>query len=228
MQALKDLYYLFFPSICQCCDEPLVKNENLICVKCRFDLPLAEITEVSNNEVELAFYGRIDILFGTTLLLYKRKGVVQKLIHQLKYKGQEDLGILFGKWLGKELADSERLPKIDYVIPVPIHKRKQKKRGFNQVTKFGQEIAKEIDAEFNDQQLLSGSINETQTFKQRMDRWKNVREKFYLKDVEFFENKSVLLVDDVITTGATLEACSIELQRTKGITISIATIAFTS
>lgn len=228
MQALKDLYYLFFPDVCKCCDAALLESEDQICIKCRFDLPVAEMTNISNNDVEKAFYGRVDIAFATTLLIYKRKGVVQKLIHQLKYKGQEDLGIFFGKWLGEELAASERLPKIDYVVPVPIHKRKLRKRGYNQVAKFAQEIAKAINAVFNDDQLLSVARKETQTLKQRIDRWKNVKEKFYLKDAAFFENKNILLVDDVITTGATLESCALELQRTKAINISIATIAFTS
>lgn len=228
MKFAKDLYYLFFPAICQCCDKQLVQNEYLICLECRFDLPLAEMTQVQNNEIEQIFFGRIAIVFGTSLLLFKRKNIVQKLIHNLKYKRQEDIGVLFGKWLGDELAESERLPKIDYVIPVPIHKRKLRKRGYNQVTKFAQEIAKSLHAQFNDEQLLSVTTNETQTFKQRIDRWVNVQERFYLNDTNFFENKSVLLVDDVITTGATLEACCIELQRTKSVKISIATMAFTS
>ncbi|NNC70172.1 MAG: ComF family protein [Flavobacteriaceae bacterium] len=228
MQAFKDLYYLFFPTICQNCEEPLVQNEDLICIKCRFDLPLAEMTDHSGNDVENVFYGRVPIDFGTALLRYNRKGVVQKLIHQLKYKEQEELGTLFGIWLGKELAKTKRLPKIDYVLPVPIHHHKLRKRGYNQVTKFGQQIANEINAEFNEDQLRSISTEETQTLKQRIDRWKNVKEKFYLNDTSFFENKNVLLVDDVITTGATLEACCIELKKTKNITISIATIAFTS
>ena len=228
MRALRDLYYLFFPIVCHCCNAPLVENEDLICVPCRFGLPLAEMTATTDNEVERAFYGRIDIAFGTALLLYERKGVVQKLIHLLKYKSQEDLGILFGKWLGSELKLCDRLPTIDYVIPVPIHKKKLQKRGYNQVTKFAQEIARSLHAEFNDRQLRSISTNETQTLKQRSDRWQHVKEKFYLEDTRFFEGKNILLIDDVITTGATLEACCLELQKTKNITISIATIAFTS
>ena len=228
MQALKDLYYLFFPEVCPGCDEPLVENEDMLCVKCRFDLPLAEMTAIPNNDLEKALYGRIPLQFGTSLLLYQREGLGQKLIHQLKYKGHEGLGGLFGKWLGEELAASKRLPKIDYVIPVPIARTKLKKRGFNQNTKFGLEISKALKATFNDQLLQSVAAKETQTLKQRMDRWKNVNEKFLLNNIHYLEDKNVLLVDDVLTTGATLEACCLELQKTKNITISIATMAFTS
>ena len=228
MHFFKDILNLFFPDLCNCCEEQLVKNESLICLKCRFDLPLAEVSDVKDNFVEKTFYGRVPIEFGTTLFFYKQKGIVQKLIYQLKYKNKEELGAMFGQWFGNELATCNRLPKIDFVIPVPLHKRKRKSRGYNQVTKFGQEIAKCINAEFNEGILQSISISETQSKKQRLDRWKNVKEKFHLSDTKIFKNKRVLLVDDIITTGATLEACTIELQKSEGIKISIAAIAFTS
>ena len=227
-RLLKDLYNLFFPQICYCCEVPLVENEDLICIKCSYDLPVAEMSNIENNEVERVLKGRVAIAFGTTLFFYERKGIVQKLIHLLKYKGHENLGGLFGKWLGEELSTCHRLPRIDYVVPVPVHKEKLKERGYNQVTQFALSIAMCINAEINQNQLLSSLATETQTLKLRSDRWKTVKEKFYLKDTKFFEGKSVLLVDDVITTGATLEACCHVLQKTKAIRISIATIAFTS
>ncbi len=228
MHFFKEIVNLFFPEVCNNCNEQLVENESLICLKCRFDLPLSEITDIKDNLVERTFYGRVPIEFATSLFLYKPKGAVQKLIYQLKYKGNEDLGQLFGQWLGNELAQSDRLPKIDYVIPVPLHKKKLRTRGYNQVTKFGQEIANEIGAQFVDNILVSISASDTQSKKQRFDRWKNVKERFYLNDNQIFKNKSVLLVDDIITTGATLEACAIELQKSEQVKISIAAIAFTS
>ena len=228
MNSIRDLYNLFFPEICSICDAILVSNEELLCVECRLELPIAELTDIENNELEQVFYARIAIDFGTSLFYYNRKGVIQKLIHQLKYKGNENLGVLFGKWLGEEMQSSVRVPAFDCVIPVPIARRKLKKRGYNQVTKFAQEIAKVLEADFVDNQLLSESKHETQSKKRRVDRWKNVQDKFYLADTHYFDGKNVLLVDDVITTGATIEACCKELQKSKDISISVAAMAFTS
>lgn len=228
MQLFKDLVYLFFPDVCVLCNEILLEKEQQICIKCRFDLPLTEFTEQPNNLIEKAFYGRVNIQFASCLFYYKRKGVVQKLIHQLKYKNQEILGEVFGQWMGRELLESKRLPKIDIVVPVPIHKEKLKKRGYNQVAKFSQQIARSLKVDYNDSNLICVSNAETQTHKTRADRFMNVKEKFLLVDTSVFANKSILLIDDVITTGATIEACALQLQKSDAIKISITTIAFTS
>lgn len=228
MQFFKDILYLFFPEVCQLCNKALAINEKHICVHCSFDLPVTNFTEEANNLIEQSFYGRVTIQFASCLFYYERKSVVQQLIHKLKYKSEEQLGFFLGQWLGSELAESKRLPSIDIVVPVPIHKKKLKARGYNQVTKFSQEIAKSINADYNDINLACILDVTTQTHKTRADRWKNVKEKFSLLDTHLFENKSILLVDDVITTGATIEACAIQLQKTKNIKISVATIAFTS
>lgn len=228
MQVFKDLLYLFFPDVCVLCNQALLEKEQQICITCRFDLPLTEFTEQPNNLIEKAFHGRVAIQFATSLFYYKRKGIIQKLIHQLKYKNQEIIGELLGQWLGSELVESKRLPKIDVVMPVPIHKKKLQKRGYNQVAKFSQQIANSIGAVYDESNLICLSNVETQTHKTRADRWQNVKNKFSLVDVTAFENKHILLVDDVITTGATIEACALQLQKTQNIKISIATIAFTS
>lgn len=228
MHFFRDIFYLFFPEVCLVCNKPLTINEKKICVQCSFDLPVTNFTEEANNLVEQSFYGRVDIQFASCLFYYGRKSMVQQLVHKLKYKNEEQLGTFFGQWLGSELAESKRLPKIDIVVPVPIHKKKLKTRGYNQVAKFSQEIAKSIKADYNEENLICISDVATQTHKNRADRWKNVKEKFSLIDTHLFENKSVLLVDDVITTGATIEACALQLQKAKNIKISVVTIAFTS
>jgi len=227
MQFLKDTFQLFFPKICVCCDVLLMKNESQICLKCRFDLPITNFTNEIDNKVEQAFYGRIKIEFATALLFYRTKGITQKLVYQLKYKGQQDIGVLLGEWLGFELKESERFPSIDYIIPVPLHAKKLKKRGYNQLSTFGMSISKILKVPYIDTVLIKKSVTETQTLKRRFERWKNVNEIFHLLDTIIFQNKHVLLIDDVITTGATLEACTLQLSKTTGIKISIATMAFT-
>jgi ComF family protein len=224
---IKDIFYLFFPKMCSCCHEPLVQSEKEICISCRFQLPTTEFTDERDNQVERAFYGRIKIEFATALLFYRKKGLSQKLIFQLKYKGRQGIGDLLGNWLGSQLKESKRLPKVDYIVPVPLHPKKLKKRGYNQLTTFGKSISKILDAPFITDVLIKKSASETQTLKRRFDRWNNVNEIFYITNQVIFKNKHVLLIDDVITTGATLESCALQLSKTENIKISIATMAYT-
>ena len=227
MQFLKEIFNLFYPKLCIGCDHPLVKNENEICLKCRFELPVANFTNVEDNMVERTFYGRVKIEYATTLLFYRTKGLSQKLIYQLKYKGKQDIGKLFGQWLGNDLKESERFPDVDFIIPVPLHPKKLKKRGYNQLSTFGHCLSQILNIPFISDVLIKKSITDTQTLKKRIERWKNVDEIFHLTDITIFKDKHILLIDDVITTGATLEACALELSNTKGVRISIATMAFT-
>ena len=227
MQFFRDIYYLFFPKICVCCKEQLLQNEVTLCLNCRFELPLTDFTYEVDNKVEKAFYGRLPINFGTSLFYYKTKGVSQQLIYQLKYKGKQDIGTFLGNWIGEELKSSNRFPKIDFIVPVPLHDNKLKKRGYNQLTTFGVSISKIIKVPYVDDVLIRKSITETQTLKQRFERWKNVQEIFYVNNLNFFDNKHILLIDDVITTGATLEACAMQILKSTNVKISIVTMAYT-
>ena len=227
MDVLRDIFHLFYPKTCVCCDEQLVKNEVGICLKCRFELPVTNFTNEINNKVEKTFYGRFSLEFATALLFYRTKGISQQLIYKLKYKGQQDIGNLLGKWIGTELLNCNRLKPVDYIVPVPLHPKKFKARGYNQLTTFGTSISEILEVPYIDNVLIKKSVTETQTLMQRFDRWKNVQEIFHLNDVDIFKNKHVLLIDDVITTGATLEACALKLSEAKHIKISIAAIAYT-
>jgi ComF family protein len=192
------------------------------------DLPITNFTANKANEVEISFYGRVPVLSATSLLFYNRRGNVQKLIHQLKYKNQQQIGSFLGNWLGEEMFLSGRFKAIDFIVPVPLHPRKIKKRGYNQVTTFGASLSEKLMVPYVENKLISVSKSNTQTLKSRLERSVNVEEKFQLADHDFFKNKHVLLIDDVITTGATLEACCIALMRSDNVTISIATMAFTA
>jgi competence protein ComFC len=228
MWIFNDLFYLFFPNRCLTCDEALVNSEQLLCTFCLHDLPFTNHTESAGNAVELSFYGRIPVQSATALLLFYKKGKVQNLIHLLKYKGHQEIGTYFGNWFGNDLAASKRFNTVDFVIPVPMHHKKLKLRGYNQVANFGKFIAKALKVPYIDDKLIKVSSTASQTKKHRTERVKNVNEIFTLNDVHFFENKHILLVDDVITTGATLEVCCNELLKTKAVKISIASLAFTA
>jgi predicted amidophosphoribosyltransferase len=174
------------------------------------------------------FYGRISIDIATALLRFEKKGITQRLMHQLKYKGHQELGTFFGDWLGEELTLNEKCPSFDMVIPVPLHKLRLKKRGYNQVEGFGKAIASKHRIPYRDDVLLKKTKTRSQVFKQRFKRILSVTDGegvFLLDRPEIIENKHILLVDDIVTTGATLENCALELQKAKGIRISFATIA---
>jgi len=227
MKFLKDIFTLFFPEICLSCHEHLVNNEYTICVKCRHDLPLTNFSFEKDNSVEKSFYGRIPIENATALFYFLKKGKVQLLIHELKYNKQQQVGDFIGNWLGSEMLESNRFKNIDYIIPVPLHKKKLKTRGYNQVTTFGKSLSQKLNSTFNDTYLIKVSSTKTQTKKLRLDRWKNVQELFVVQHQNNLKNKHILLIDDIITTGATLEACCKAFDNIKGLKISIACMAYT-
>ncbi|MDO5978445.1 ComF family protein [Flavivirga spongiicola] len=222
---LKPIVNLFFPKICYACLNLLNDNENTLCTDCRHDLPVTNFHFNNDNTVTKVFYGRAKIEVGTALFRFEKKGIVQQLIHGLKYKGYENIGFFLGNWLGGELKNIEAYKPIDLVIPVPLHKKKLKKRGFNQVAKFGQQIAKAIKADYKADVLLKVTASKSQVNKKRLARWNASDELFTLTNSETIENKHILLVDDIVTTGATLEACITVLNQAKNIKISIATMA---
>lgn len=210
------------------CNLQLTDNEVEICTICRHDLPVTNFHNERNNSVEKVFYGRIKLEHATALLFFQKKGIVQQLIHNLKYRGFENIGTLLGKWLGYQLQSSEHYKDIDIVIPVPLHKTRLKKRGYNQVDKFAQEIASYLNAEYNSNILIKTTSTKTQVFKKRLARWDSSKSSFEVQNAHLLEAKHILLVDDIITTGATIEACANQLftaNSNKNLKISVATMA---
>jgi ComF family protein len=221
----KPIVDLLFPKVCYACLNLLNDNEETICVDCRHDLPVTNFHFDNDDSVAKVLYGRAKIENGTALFRFEKKGLVQQLIHGLKYKGYETVGYSLGNWLGGELKDLDGYKSVDVVIPVPLHKNKLKIRGYNQVAKFGQQIAVALNANYEDDVLVKITNTTSQTTKNRFTRWNNTDELFTMKNAETIENKHVLLVDDLITTGATLEACISVLSKAKNVKISIATMA---
>ena len=227
LKPFQNIFNLFFPESCFICENLSIKSNQLLCVYCRSNLPITNFSNWKNNEVEKSFYGRVDVKAATSLLYFSRKGNVQQLIHQLKYKNQQEIGVFLGNWLGDEMLLSKRFNHLDYIIAVPLHKNKMKKRGYNQVAKFGQSLSDKLSVPLLDNVLIRVSKSKTQTFKNRLERSKKLDEHFQLSDKEILKNKHILLIDDIITTGATLEACCMQFSQVKGIKISIATMAYT-
>jgi len=227
ISPLDDIFNLFYPEQCAICKNQLVKGEKIICVSCITELPVTNFCNLKNNSVETSFYGRILIKEATSLFYFHKEGKVQKLIHQLKYKGNQQIGVVLGDWLGENMLESSRFNDLDAIITVPLHPKKLKKRGFNQLTKFGKSLSNKLQIPVIDDVLVKVFASQTQTKKSRFDRTTNVDEKFELLDHSILKNKHILLIDDIITTGATLEACSLALLHSKNIKISIATMAYT-
>ena len=227
MKLLQDLRRLFYPETCPNCRQQLLQNEKIICTFCRHDLPLTNFKSYTKNKITAIFYGRIPIEKAFSLLFLRKKGITKNLIHQLKYYGVEEIGIFFGDWLGEILSENQEFSSIDFIIPVPIHAKKKKRRGYNQLTKFGICLQQHLKIPFVEGVLVRRSASATQTLKSRFERFNDLHTKFAIVNLAFFKNKHVLIIDDVITTGATLEACALELLKTPGIKISILTMAYT-
>jgi len=203
----------------------LADNEKHICTVCRHNLPLTNFHFEADDTLKKMLYGRLKLEQATALLKFQKKGIVQHLLHNLKYRGHETIGEMLGQWLGNELKTLEEYKSVDLIIPVPVHKRKLRKRGYNQVAKFGVEIAKALNVPYIDHVLVKTSATKTQVFKKRIARWNNFEEVFSVKNLDEIDGKHILLVDDIITTGATIEACANVLLKAKNIKISIATMA---
>lgn len=216
---------LLFPPLCMACNQVLKGQEQVLCLSCRTDLPYTQFHLQEDNIVAKRFWGRVEIAHATALFHFTKGGKVQQLIHHLKYEDRPDAGIYAGELLGRQLQESHSFGPIDLILPVPLHPKKQRKRGYNQSAAFGQGISKVLKVPLRDDILRRAVFTESQTHKNRDERWQNVKDVFELADADSIENKHILLVDDVVTTGATLEACAIKLLEAKDVRVSIATIA---
>ena len=224
---LSSVITLFFPKLCHACNTVLKDNEIDICVGCRHELPVTNYHFERPEIVKKIFYGRVQLEAATALFYFHKKGRVQQLLHHLKYQGDEDIGRVFGNWLGAELQESPYYESIYVVIPVPIHLKKLKQRGYNQATLFAQQIAKVLNVPYVDDVLLKSVNTKSQVFKSREARFQSVSHSFYAQNLNTVDNKHILLVDDIITTGATIEACALVLNPEKKVRLSVATLAIT-
>lgn len=215
---------LLFPKVCSGCKTILLKREEVICTQCRHSLPIISHHSTKDVSMKQLFYGKFLVENATAVIKFQKRGITQELLHNLKYKGQHHISSFFGKWLGAELAIHTDYQNIEMVIPVPLHKQKLKKRGYNQVEGFGFEIAKALQVPYVDTILTKESKTDSQVFKQRFLRFQT-EEIFKIKHPHLINDKHILLVDDIITTGATIENCALQIFKSKHVKLSIATIA---
>ncbi|MFY0483104.1 ComF family protein [Flavobacterium sp. PLA-1-15] len=223
---LKAITNLFFPKACVGCDAFLLANEVVICVKCRHEIPLTNHHLHKENEATDKFYGRMPIEYGSCFMYFHKKGIVQEIIHGLKYHGHEEIGTLIGDWYADDLKKNEILKTVDFIIPVPLHPRKLKERGYNQVTTFGKSLSENLSIPLDETLLQRNVYSKTQTFKNLIGRTENSEAIFGVTYNENHHNKHYLLIDDVLTSGATLEACGRAILQIPGAKLSIVTMAY--
>lgn len=222
---LNSILNLFYPRVCAACGESLLKNEETVCLKCRYTLPRTGYELYPDNPLAQAFYGRAPIHAVTACYFFAKSGKVQHLIHQLKYNGNKEAGVFLGQQLGESIKDAPLFQGIDVIIPVPLHPKRERKRGYNQALVIAQGISEVTGLPVATKNLLRAVYNETQTRKSAEERYHNVQGIFEVRCADELKGKHVLLVDDVLTTGATLESCAHQLEGIPGITISIAAAA---
>ena len=216
---------LLYPSVCAACGTSLFKWEKLVCTRCRNLLPKTGYELNEENPLARMFYGKVHLKAVTACCFFSKEGKVQHLIHELKYKGNGEAGVFLGQELGKSIKEAPLFQGLDFLIPVPLHPKREKQRGYNQSTMIAQGVSEVTGIPIGDVFLVRLVNTTTQTHKTKEERWENVKDIFEIRHPERLEGKYVLLIDDVLTTGATLEACALKLSTVPGITISCATAA---
>lgn len=225
IQAILGLERLVFPELCASCSHSLFNNEQAICNRCIRKLPLSYYHINRSNPVVKTFWGRIPFEFASAQYIFRKGTEIQELLHNIKYGNREDAAITAGKLMGQDVQDLEWFQQIDMLLPVPLHPAKQKKRGYNQSEALckGLSMVTQKPAVVN--QLIRTENTSTQTKKGRFQRWENVEYVFKISAPAELENKHVLIVDDVITTGATIEGCAQVLLKVRGIKVSVLSLA---
>lgn len=198
---------LLFPRYCLACHGSLLQGEETVCTTCRHELPRTESHVRPNETLMLKMAGRAPVASINAYLIFTKGGKVQQLLHALKYKGHQEVGEVLGRWYGAELTGVNFPEKLDLILPVPMHKNKLRARGYNQSDSFANGLSQSLGVEWSAEVLRKGKMTESQTRKTRLERLQNVQDVFFVEKPEVIQGKRIALVDDVITTGATLEAC---------------------
>jgi len=227
IQYFEELLSLVFPEICNACGKPLYKHETLFCNYCKVKFPYTQFHLQNDNPIEKIFWGRVPIEKAGAYLYFHKGNRVQQLMHRFKYKGKKEIGEFIGTQYGHELVKKNYFEKVDLIIPVPLHPDKQKKRGYNQSECFAMGLSKAMNIPFDSNILIRAQASSTQTKKNRFERWQNVETIFKVTDNQALENKHIILVDDVITTGATVEACAFTLLKANNCKVSFLALACT-
>jgi ComF family protein len=220
-----DAIHLFYPHNCTGCGSDLLNDDQLLCLQCINLLPHTNFAQHANNPIEKIFWGRIPLVAAHSEFYFAKETLLQHLIHQLKYKGNQEIGFFLGELMGNSLLNSNRFKNLDYLLPLPLYPEKERKRGYNQAAVICKGISARMQIPVMEGNLVRRRFTETQTKKHRRERWENVVDSFLVKDPAILINRNLLLVDDVITTGASLESCGHAIAQSADVKLSIATLS---
>lgn len=222
------LSHLFFPHICVGCGSDVINKEQTLCLLCNDQLPVTNFHFHANNPVEKIFWGRIPLAAAASYLYFTKESLLQHLLHQLKYNGNKEVGYFLGQQMGNAFKQSNRFSDIDALVALPLFPSKERKRGYNQAAVLCEGFSAATGIPFLNNIVARTLSTETQTHKNRIERWQNMDGRFELKEEKLIAHKKIVLIDDVVTTGATLEACGHELLKAPETQLIIATLAYTS
>jgi ComF family protein len=222
------LLHLICPHLCAACGNDLLDKKQQLCLECLSSLPETSFHQHAENPVERIFWGRIPVSGATAQYYFTKESIMQQLVHQFKYRGHQQLGLYLGTLMGQQLANTPRFAGIDALIPLPLYPSRERKRGYNQAAVLCEGIAGVLQVPVLQKVMIRNHPTDTQTHKCRIERWQNMAGSFTLIDGAAIEGKHVLLVDDVITTGATLESCAAELLKAQHVQVSIAALCMTN
>ncbi len=224
-QLIQNFLSLLYPRHCEACGNALHHKEKVLCLSCLYNLPRTNYSAEAGNPLEKLFWGKIRLEHVCALFFFSKGSPYRRLLHNLKYKGKTAIGIEMGRRLGLELKSSMLYHTVDAIVPIPLHPKKQRRRGYNQSEQIAAGIAESTGWTIDSRSVMRREFTNTQTRKTRLDRWENVSEVFAVKNAGALRNKHILLVDDVITTGATIEACAQQLLKVEGCKVSVAALA---
>jgi ComF family protein len=224
--AFNSLLQLFFPHYCACCGSDALQQQSSICGRCLHDLPYTRFEQQADNPVERLFAGRIPLRFALSLCYFTKQSIVQHLLHEIKYHHNREAGVHAGKLIGKSLASSPRDLSFDGIVPLPLHRQRQKERGYNQAEILAEGISSILNVPCLPQLVQRTKITNSQTQMSRAERWENMSQGFVAKENLPKGISRLLLIDDVITTGATIEACAAALLAIPGVELAVASFAY--
>jgi len=224
-QLLDELLHIIYPNICVSCKEESASSNDVFCIFCKSDLPYSNAFDIRNNFLEQKLIGRLEFETGAYLFHFYKESKIQEAMHEFKYNGIRNIGVVLGRQFGEKWKNSTSLSMPDVIIPVPLHYQRQAKRGYNQSKVFAEGINETLGVPVLEKVLLKRYRTQSQTKKSRLDRIDNIKESFCIKQPTLLEDKHILLVDDVLTTGATIECCAAVISAEVQCKISIGTIA---
>ncbi|MGB0916044.1 MAG: ComF family protein [Flavobacteriales bacterium] len=225
LSIIQDVLGLFYPRVCGGCDSHLMKHEQNLCLSCIHGLPKTYFWDYDVNPIEKLFWGKLEVSSACAFLHFEKDNVVQRLMHRFKYQGKSEIGTELGRLFASTLIDKNWFTDVDVIMPIPLHSSKEQRRGYNQSAYIATGMGEVFDVAVRNNGLTRTVASESQTRKSRFDRTENVESVFQVDNPNYIKGKNVLLVDDVVTTGATLEAAGLELKKAGIGRLYIATIA---